>query len=185
MSLTLTMLRCPDRVAPETRQIAGGEFSIGRALDNDWVLADPERYLSKRHCLLAYRSGVWQIADLSTNGTFLNRDGEPIGRDRPRQLNDGDRLRFGPYEIEVRIADAVAAAPRPAADPFALDPFATPGGFVSDPLLASDPGRDPFAHGLAPASINLPPDYDPLAPDSTDAPQLHDTHTSLGPKPDS
>jgi type VI secretion system protein ImpI len=170
MTLTLTMLRCPDRVAPETREIEGGEFSIGRALDNDWVLPDPERYLSKRHCLLAYRSGVWQIADMSTNGTFLNRDSEPIGRDRPRPLSDRDRLRFGPYEIEVRIAEAVAAAPRPAADPFPLDPFAAPAGFGGDPLLARDPERDPFAQGLAPASINLPPDYDPLAPDAAETP---------------
>src|SRR5215813_738617 len=84
MTLTLSMLRCPDRVAPETRELRGGEFSIGRGSENDWVLPDPERFLSKRHCLLAYRSGGWQIADLSTNGTFLNRDTEAIGHREPR-----------------------------------------------------------------------------------------------------
>jgi type VI secretion system protein ImpI len=170
MTLTLTVLRCPDRVAPETRQIEGGELSIGRAPDNDWVLADPQRDLSKHHCVLAYRSGGWQIADLSTNGTFLNRDADPIGRDRPRPLNDGDRLVLGPYEIEVRIAEAPAFASRRGADPFALDPFASRPGFEPDPLLARDAERDPFAQGFAPASINLPPDYNPLAPDGSEAP---------------
>ena len=74
MSLTLTMLRCPDAVPPQTRTVAGGEFSIGRGPENDWVLPDPERGLSKCHCVFAYRSGGWQVADLSTNGSFLNRE---------------------------------------------------------------------------------------------------------------
>ena len=54
MSLTLAMLRCPDDVAPETRTVAGGEFSIGRAPENEWILPDPERVLSKRHCVLEF-----------------------------------------------------------------------------------------------------------------------------------
>src|SRR5215207_1137516 len=162
MSLTLAMLRCPDDVAPETRTVAGGEFSIGRGPENDWVVADPERALSKRHCLFAFRAGVWQVAHLSTNGTFLNREGEPIGRGQARDLRSGDRLSFGAYEIEVRIEQA-AAARRPAAgaDPFAarrsaapelfaLDPFATPAmraeaGLATDLLLGGAPGADPFA----------------------------------------
>ena len=113
-ALTLTMLRGPETVPPETRTVVGGELAIGRGSENDWILLDRERYLSKRHCVLAYRSGNWQIADLSTNGTFLNREAEPIGRGQPRQVRDGDRLRLGAYEFELRIAatpaDLVTAA---------------------------------------------------------------------------
>jgi predicted component of type VI protein secretion system len=58
MQLTMSVLRCPDRVAPETRSTAGGELSVGRGPGVDWVLPDPERLLSKRHFALAYRSGV-------------------------------------------------------------------------------------------------------------------------------
>ena len=185
MTLTLSMLRCPDNVAPETRTVSGGEFSIGRGPENDWVMADPE--LSKRHCLLAFRADGWQIADLSTNGTFVNRDAEPIGRDQTHDLRDGDRLRFGAYEIEVHI-DSAAPAQRPAAtsDPFAqrrpaanpeffaLDPFATPSGRAPgdalgpDPLLGHGSGEDPFLTGLGSGSASLPADYDPLAPDPVD-----------------
>ena len=186
MTLTLAMLRCPDNVAPETRTVSGGEFSIGRGPENDWVLADPERGLSKRHCVLGFRGGVWQIADFSTNGTFVNREGEPIGRGQTHELRDGDRLRFGAYEIELHI-DAAAPAQRPAApsDPFAqrrttpppelfaLDPFAAPSGraaggtTTADPLFGSGATDDPFS-GLGAASVSLPPDYDPLAPDPVD-----------------
>ena len=173
MTLTLSIVRCPDLAAPEMRELQGGEFSIGRGPENDWVLPDPDRHLSKRHCLIAYRSGCWQLADLSTNGTYLNHETDPIGRSPPRDLRDGDRLRCGAYEIEIRIAeeDAPRTRPRVAAeplgDPFALDPFRAEqaeaaGGFDQDPLLRPQRERDPFAADIGPASVNLPADYDPL-----------------------
>ena len=128
MQLTMTVLRCPDSVAPETRNVAGGEFSVGRGPGVDWVLPDPERLLSKRHFAVAFRGGVWQLADTSTNGTFLNREGDPIGAGDVRSLRDGDRLRLGAYEIEVRLVEEAARAQAacggsPFADPFAMDPF--------------------------------------------------------------
>jgi len=176
VTLTLTMLRCPDAVAPETRVLQGGEFSIGRGSENDWVLPDRERFISKRHCMLAYRSGGWQIADLSANGTFLNGEAEPVGRDRPRDLRDGDRLRLGAYEIELRIVETAVPrrAPSGRGDPFALDPFeprAAPAipPFDADPLLRRSEGQDPFAEALVPPSINLPRDYDPLRPEPGEA----------------
>ncbi len=168
MSLTLTVLRCPDAVPPETREVTGGEFTIGRGRDNDWVLADPDKHLSKRHCVIAFRSGGWQLADTSSNGTFLNRDGDPIGAGAPRALGDGDRIRLGPYEIEVRVQDHAARSvfeqggQQP--DPFGDDPF----GSLSPVRYRPDPGGSldrPFDAGLAPPPITLPPEFDPLAPD--------------------
>ena len=78
MTLTLTVLRCPPTVAPEVRQVTGGEFSIGRGPENQWVLPDPTKHLSKRHSVLAFRKGIWQVAGTSTNGTFVNRDEMPL-----------------------------------------------------------------------------------------------------------
>jgi len=69
--------------------LGGGEFSIGRGPENNWVLADPDRHLSKRHCVLAFRAGGWQLADTSTNGTFLNRESEAVGPGRPRRTRIG------------------------------------------------------------------------------------------------
>ncbi len=103
MPLSMTVLRCPEGVAPEGRAINSGEFHIGRGPDVDWVLPDPDRLLSKRHFAVALREGAWLIVDTSTNGTYLNTDAEAIGRTAARELHDGDRLRLGAYLIEVRV----------------------------------------------------------------------------------
>ena len=128
MQLTMTVLRCPDSVVPETRNVSGGEYSVGRGPGVDWILPDPERLLSKRHFALAFRGGVWQLADTSTNGTFINREENAIGGGDIRNLRDGDRVRVGAYEIEVRLTEDAAARPgsagnSPFNDPFGMDPF--------------------------------------------------------------
>ncbi len=173
MTLTLTVLRCPDAVPPETRQISGGEFRIGRGPDNDWIMPDPERLLSKRHCVIAFRNGGWAIADISTNGTYLNRDAEPIGNGQIRDLRDGDRIRFGAYEIETRIADVQgfgAAASgfgrssSPFDDPFGGDVFAPAPPPADNFTSAAFGANDPLFGGPArPASVTMPDHFDPLS----------------------
>jgi type VI secretion system protein ImpI/type VI secretion system protein len=167
-------------VPPETKRVNGGEFRIGRGLDNDWVMPDPDKLLSKKHCVVAYRNGGWAIADTSTNGTFLNRDAEPLGAGQVRSLADGDRIRFGAYEIEVRIEQeqSFAAAPRsggygiPAAspfdDPFGDDVFA-PRQAPPETFTSSAFGNDPLFGGPSPKqSVTMPLNYDPLAPNLDD-----------------
>jgi len=76
---------------------------IGRHTTNDWVLRDPERYVSGRHAEIEHRGGAWLLRDTSTNGTFVNASDEALGPDRLHQLANGDRFRIGEYEIEVEI----------------------------------------------------------------------------------
>ena len=184
MTLTLVMIRGPDAVGFERRDVHGGEFSIGRGPDNDWILADPDRHLSKRHCRLTFRSGQWQVTDSSSNGTFLNRDGAPIGAGATRPLRHGDRITLGSYELDVAIEeqdDFIGSQP-PAQGrqpqgrqsqgghaggylglaPDMLDPFA-------DPAPPPQPfgGSDPLLHDGSLSedggrNIKLPADFDPL-----------------------
>jgi type VI secretion system protein ImpI/type VI secretion system protein len=171
--LTLTVLRCPDAVPPETRRITGGEFRIGRGPDNDWIMPDPERLLSKRHCVVAFRNGGWALADTSTNGTFLNRDSEPLGNGQIRELRDGDRIRFGAYEIEVRLQEDALAPPArggasPFDDPFGDDVFAAPPP-PADRFTQSAFGNDPLFGGPPPQqSVTMPVRYDAMSPPSDD-----------------
>ena len=109
MTLKLIMIRCPDDVAPERREVLGGEFSIGRGKDNQWVVPDADRHLSKKHCELIYGAGEWELHDLSTNGTFLNNASDPIGKGASQKLRHGDRIKFGLYEIEVSLDEDAAA----------------------------------------------------------------------------
>lgn len=170
MPLTLTVLRCPPSVAPEVRQVTGGEFSIGRGSENNWVLPDPDKHLSKRHCVIAFRQGIWQVAGTSTNGTFINREEAPLESGAPRTLEDGDRLILGVYEIEVRLveeaqqswgrsAPAAARKSDPFSNPFEDDPFA-PRPFMSPPVTPAVAGPD-----LSGFSSRLPAEFDPLLPD--------------------
>lgn len=189
MHLTLNVLRCPDAVVPGSRRSSGADIAIGRGEASDWVLGDPDRVLSKRHCVLEFRSDGWQVRDTSTNGTFLNHARAPIGRDLVAALSDGDRLRLGPYEIEVRIeslaepwgSPATGAGtgrhlPDPVRDPLAAAPgYAVPltpslaGGLPEDwdPGAGNGPGIDrqpSFAESIRPPSIvpvaRLPEDWD-------------------------
>ena len=113
MDLTLNVLRCPDSAMPEPRRVPEGTFRIGRGADCDWVLTDPDRVLSKHHCVLEFRDGGWLVRDTSVNGTFHNGAGTPLGRDTAAPLLDGDRIRLGAYEIEVRLQQGAAASPPP------------------------------------------------------------------------
>ena len=63
---------------------------IGRQSNNDIVLSDPQKKISRHHCSLQYRSNRWWIVDEgSSNGTFLQRE-----IDQP--------------EIDVRSEDRIA-----------------------------------------------------------------------------
>ncbi|MDR6291624.1 type VI secretion system protein ImpI/type VI secretion system protein [Inquilinus ginsengisoli] len=150
MTLTLSILRCPDGVPPETRTVGGGEFTIGRGTECDWVLPDPERVLSKRHCVVAFDGNAWRVTDTSTNGTFLNQLTDRVDADAPRLLRDGDRLVFGAYEIEAVFDRQPSALPRDApardsrpeslnSDRFTSDPFPVLG---ADPLAVALPSDD-------------------------------------------
>lgn len=77
--------------------------SIGRSLENDWILPDPDRYISARHAVIDHRGGIYYLVDLSTNGVYVNDEHEPIGKGNPRRLFNGDRLRMGDFEIVVHL----------------------------------------------------------------------------------
>jgi len=174
VTLKLVMIRCPDNVAPERREVRGGEFSIGRGRDNEWVVADPERHLSKRHCRLVYSVGDWELHDLSANGTFLNGASDPVGQGSAEKLRNGDRIKFGLYEIEVTIdEDAEGAAPDRGRSLASLRPddvaMREPVASRSDIRHYNDAGNDarmPQSGSLLDVSNSpiLPADFDPLAP---------------------
>lgn len=76
---------------------------IGRSFENDWVLPDPDRFISGKHAAIDYRSGAYYLADMSTNGVYINREKQALGKGNPRRLFHGDRLRMGDFEFEVTL----------------------------------------------------------------------------------
>ncbi len=62
-----------------------------------------ECFISSRHATIDYKGGIYYLADVSSNGVYVNNEVEPIGRGNPRRLFNGDRLRMGDFEFEVYI----------------------------------------------------------------------------------
>jgi type VI secretion system FHA domain protein len=77
--------------------------TIGRGTDNDWILPDPERYLSGKHARVDFRAGAYVLVDTSSNGTYVNGSQVPLGKYHDYQLRDGDYIRLGEYEFLVSI----------------------------------------------------------------------------------
>jgi type VI secretion system protein len=77
--------------------------TIGRGTDNEWILPDPERYLSGKHARIDFRAGTYVLVDTSSNGTYVNGAQVPLGKYHDYLLKDGDYIRFGEYELLVSI----------------------------------------------------------------------------------
>ena len=67
----------PGDGAPIT--MIGPNLTIGRGAGNDVVLPDPDRQISKNHCVIEDQDGEITVIDFSTNGTFLNYGKTPLG----------------------------------------------------------------------------------------------------------
>jgi type VI secretion system protein len=83
--------------------VEGG--TIGRSADNDWVLPDPQRYLSAHHARVQFREGNFYLQDVSTNGVYVNDDVEPLAKrgSSGYLLGNGDVLRMGEYHIVAAV----------------------------------------------------------------------------------
>jgi type VI secretion system protein len=77
--------------------------TIGRSLNNDWILPDPDKFISGKHATIDCKGGIYYLVDISSNGVFVNDEREPIGKGNPRRLFNGDHLRLGDFEIVVSI----------------------------------------------------------------------------------
>jgi type VI secretion system FHA domain protein len=77
--------------------------TIGRSLQSDWILPDPDRYISGKHAAIDYQSGAYYLADISSNGVYVNGDSDPLGRGNPRRLFNGDKIRMGDFEFLVSL----------------------------------------------------------------------------------
>jgi type VI secretion system FHA domain protein len=77
--------------------------TLGRSTENEWILPDPERYLSGKHARVDFRAGTYVLVDTSSNGTYVNGAQVPLGKYHDYLLKDGDYIRLGEYELLVSI----------------------------------------------------------------------------------
>ena len=81
--------------------------TIGRSLENDWILPDPDRFISGKHATIDFQAGAYYLADVSSNGVYINDEEKPLGKGNPRRLFNGDRLRMGDFEFIVGLDEGI------------------------------------------------------------------------------
>lgn len=180
MSLCLTITsyhkitpgQCPEK------SMDMGVMAIGRGQENDWVLPDPERLVSQKHCVIQYKDGRYYLTDLSTNGVELVNAGIRLRRGNSEPLQDGEVIRIGDYEIRARIDFdmQLSSVDQPGGDTSnsfeALMARQGSPAPVSAPSVAAPPAA---AHFLGGSSQDTFPDlFDFLTPSSVAPPTQSD-----------
>jgi len=107
MSLTLSII-CPktlelNQSKERTFNETGG--SIGRTTRNDFVLHDPDKFVSSHHALVHYSDGKYYIVDnASTNGVSVND--KVLKAHERTELHDGDEVTIGVYRLIALVKAA-------------------------------------------------------------------------------
>ncbi|XDA99854.1 type VI secretion system-associated FHA domain protein TagH [Sulfitobacter sp. LCG007] len=149
MSLTLRPTGFGPLPDGRTRvEIRDGVLTVGRGDENDLSLPDPDRTLSKRHCVIEERGGDYVLCDLSTNGTFLNYAAERVG-EIPAPLSHGDVIQVGTFELVVELAHAPGESVPlpPTEDTFSLPPQ-TPAASAESALESLGGSDDDYLDAL-------------------------------------
>ena len=135
MSLSLSIISYQERPPAVPNSITfnreGG--TIGRSHENNWVLEDPQQYVSGRHAVIEYHSPHYYITDISSNGVYINQSTKPLGKDNTIRLSHGDKLGIGEYQIAVSVSEDELSQCDPDQSVFTV------------PNETSTFGEDPFA----------------------------------------
>ena len=167
ITLSVYMYRNAAPAQALTRRFDQLGGAIGRAPGNDLVLDDPGKYISRLHARVEYRDDAFWLVDVGSNPSLVND--RPVGAGRSVQLEDGDRVTIGDYQLLASV-ESEATAFMPAAAPAALPPSplqvapppppVTPDLPVNpDDSLANagilDVGGDPLNPSFDPLGLNL------------------------------
>lgn len=179
MDITLSVVSyhrlSPNQISSKSFDRHGG--TLGRSPQADWSLPDPERVISAVHARVLWVDGQYAIEDLSTNGLFINRNSQPLGRGNRQPLGEGDLLRLGDYELAVALSRPSSAGhPHSQSQPNQVDSGLLPLNSRIEPSLsdvdrwlkpapakpvsaASMAPPSPLEEHFAPPAVQIPDDW--------------------------
>jgi FHA domain-containing protein len=154
--------------APPTTPMAA-EFdelggSIGRAEESSLVLLDPERFISRTHASIEFRSGKYVLVDKGKALPVVVNQ-RPLGNGQESLIGDGDEVVIGSYRMRVAVVDHAAAAAAPP------EAFGAP--------LAGGPAKDDPLALFGAAPVSAPPAPNRPAPARPATPSLMDDPFAL------
>lgn len=101
----LQLFDADDAIQPlDARLIREGTLRIGRDIDADWPIADPDCALSRAHCELGVRDGGMTLRALGANGVFDDDTGERFPDAVEVALPLPSALRLGRFRMIVTTA---------------------------------------------------------------------------------
>lgn len=156
--------------------------TIGRADNNQLVLPDPERTISRVHARVVFRNGSYAVVDNGSNPISVN--GQVVGAGREQPLRPGDQLQIGGYVLQASAAAvpvssdpfadlfgegslglAAPPAPPPARTAMSSSPLASTAMWPAPPAPTAMPRTAPPPPAPKPALApgHIPDDWDPFA----------------------
>jgi type VI secretion system FHA domain protein len=76
--------------------------TIGRSRKNNFVLPDPDRYISRRHATILYDNQVYFLEDSSLSGSHIRNRNIRLHKNKA-ELYHGDLIEIGEYLISVDL----------------------------------------------------------------------------------
>lgn len=183
MELVLTAIAAPPQsdVTGQSQVFDAAGGTLGRAADNTWVLADPDRVVSSHHATINCLNGQFLLIDHSTNGTFVNGAELPLGQGNSVLLKEGDYFSVGGFQFLAALRQPVAQPAAKLGGSF-LDQLAPPGACGA---AASTPAG-PAAHTATPPADGLDELdkwLEPAAPAAPTSPWSGQAASAGGPLP--
>lgn len=121
------------------------QITLGRSADQDVVLEDTSKRVSRSHLVIRGSATPYTVEDQkSGNGTLL--DGKKLAPQKPYPWQIGQVITVGPYQLELKEYAATSAAP----------PVSAPAPVTSPPRIAQSPAPGPVA-GVDVIKVVQPP----------------------------
>ena len=140
------------------------EGTLGRSSENHFILPDPEKFISHIHAIISYENGGYYLKDVSSNGTFVSNKNLRVHRDRV-QLEDGDELRIGDYDLIVSITGKSGNGNEPLLrskndPPHPVQSLGLPPGFdIAELLTGPDDAEPKPVKSHSPRGRYVPPQH--------------------------
>lgn len=105
MSVSVSLVEFKGMQTPNSQKTDfTASFTIGRAVDNDFVLDDPDKFSSRYHARIILQGDIWLLEDSSAAGTMVNDDITLKNGDR-FELQSGDLIEIGDSKLLIEISE--------------------------------------------------------------------------------
>jgi type VI secretion system FHA domain protein len=141
----------------DRRLLKGGELTVGRDPGVGWKVTDPDRAVSRAHCIFNLERGRLTVRDISSNGVFVGDGGAQAPRGEAVPIAAGALIRVGGFVIAVEEAAEEDATHTETVAGFSGTAGLAPGSSPFAPPRRFDPEDTVLGQRREPAAF-APPD---------------------------